>query len=89
MAVQIAQEFRRIPVGEIIIGADKQCAGMRDLSRLGKITVFCRMHIIQQPGIIPVPCRIRRTVEYSLSERGKELIPALDSIYHWAQKPDA
>ena len=24
-------------------------------------------------------------VEYSLSERGKELIPALNSIYHWAE----
>ncbi len=25
------------------------------------------------------------TVEYSLSERGKSLIPALESIYHWAE----
>ncbi len=26
------------------------------------------------------------TVEYSLSERGKTLIPALDSVYQWAEK---
>ena len=26
------------------------------------------------------------TVEYSLSERGKTLIPALDSVYRWAEQ---
>ena len=26
------------------------------------------------------------TVEYSLSERGKSLIPALDSVYRWAEQ---
>ena len=26
------------------------------------------------------------TVEYSLTERGKSLIPALESLYQWAEK---
>ena len=26
------------------------------------------------------------TVEYSLTERGKSLIPALESVYEWAEK---
>ncbi len=31
-------------------------------------------------------CTIPPTVEYSLAERGKTLIPALESVYNWAQK---
>ena len=26
------------------------------------------------------------TVEYSLTERGKSLMPALESVYHWAEE---
>ena len=39
-------------------------------------------HLIKRTQYNTIP----PTVEYSLSERGKTLIPALESIYQWADQ---
>lgn len=48
MIIQIAEKIGRVSVREIVISPYQQSAGMSDLLRLRKVSVFCRMDIIQQ-----------------------------------------
>ncbi len=71
-AMDIIGQKWKLPILWYIADADRQTLRYRELEADKLISR-------KQYSTIPP------TVEYSLTERGKTLIPALDSIYQWAE----
>ena len=87
----IGQKWK-LPILWYIADADHQTLRYRELERkvvgITPTMLTKCLRELEQDGLV---CRkqyntIPPTVEYSLGERGKTLIPALESVYQWAQE---
>ena len=74
MGVQIAKKGRRISAGEIVIGAHKKRAAVRDLFRLGKVPVLCCVNVVEDSGKLPVISGVGNAFHPSHKGKGQHLI---------------
>ena len=74
MAVQVTKELGRIPFREIVISTYQQGARVDNPFRLGEVSVFCRMDIVQKSGKLPVPGSIGGTDHPAHEREGKHFV---------------
>ncbi len=90
-AMDIIGQKWKLPILWYIADADRQTLRYRELERkVVGITATMLTKCLRELEADKLISRkqystIPPTVEYSLTERGKTLIPALDSIYQWAE----
>ena len=72
MRVQVPQEIRRVAVGKIVVCPDQKRAGVADLFRLGKISIFLCVHIIEQAGELPVISCVCRALHPAHEGKGQK-----------------
>lgn len=91
-AMEIIGQKWKLPILWYIADADRQTLRYRELERkvvgiTATMLTKC-LRELEADGLINRTQHntIPPTVEYSLSERGKSLIPALESVYQWAEK---
>ncbi|MBQ8952662.1 MAG: helix-turn-helix transcriptional regulator [Clostridia bacterium] len=90
-AMELIGQKWKLPILWYIADAEKQTLRYRELERkvvgitatmltkcLRELEADHLIHREQYPTIPP-------TVEYSLTERGKTLIPALETVYQWGE----
>ena len=77
-AMELIGQKWKLPILWYIADADNQTLRYRELER--KVVGITGFIIRTQYNTIPP------TVEYSLAERGRTLIPALESVYRWAEE---
>ncbi len=90
-AMDIIGQKWKLPILWYIADAENQTLRYRELERkvvgiTATMLTKC-LRELEADGLITRKqySTIPPTVEYSLTERGKTLIPALDSIYQWAE----
>ena len=90
-AMDIIGQKWKLPILWYIADAENQTLRYRELERkvvgiTATMLTKC-LRELEADGLINRKqySTIPPTVEYSLTERGKTLIPALDSIYQWAE----
>ena len=91
-AMEIIGQKWKLPILWYLANAENQTLRYRQLERLvvgitaTMLTKCLREleadHLISRTQYNTIP----PTVEYSLTERGKTLIPALESVYRWADQ---
>ena len=91
-AMEIIGQKWKLPILWYIADAENQTQRYRDLERkvvgitATMLTKYLREleadHLITRTQYNTIP----PTVEYALTERGKTLIPALESVYSWADQ---
>ena len=91
-AMEIIGQKWKLPILWYIADADKQTLRYRELERkvvdiTATILTKC-LRELEADGLVSRTQynTIPPTVEYSLTERGKTLIPALESVYAWADR---
>lgn len=90
-AMEIIGQKWKLPILWYIADADNQKLRYRELERkvvgiTATMLTKC-LRELETDGLISRTQynTIPPTVEYSLTERGKSLIPALESVYQWAE----
>ena len=90
-AMDIIGQKWKLPILWYIADAENQTLRYRELERkvvgiTATMLTKC-LRELETNGLITRKQynTIPPTVEYSLAERGRTLIPALESIYHWAE----
>ena len=90
-AMRIIGQKWKLPILWYISDADNQTLRYKELERkVVGITATMLTKCLRELEADGLICRkqyetIPPTVEYSLSDRGRSLIPALESIYQWAE----
>ena len=91
-AMEIIGQKWKLPILWYIADAENQTLRYRELERkvvgiTATMLTKC-LRELEQDGLISRTQynTIPPTVEYALTERGKTLIPALDSVYQWADR---
>ena len=90
-AMEIIGQKWKLPILWYIADADKQTLRYRELERkVVGITATMLTKCLRELEADGLVSRtqyntIPPTVEYALTERGKTLIPALESLYQWAE----
>ncbi len=90
-AMKLIGQKWKLPILWYIADADNQTLRYRDLERkvigiTATMLTKCLMELEQDKFITRTQYNtIPPTVEYSLAERGKTLLPALESVYKWAE----
>ena len=91
-AMELIGQKWKLPILWYIADADNQTLRYRELERkvvgiTATMLTKC-LRELEQDGFISRKqySTIPPTVEYSLAERGKTLIPALESVYQWADE---
>ena len=91
-AMRIIGQKWKLPILWYISDADNQTLRYKELERkVVGITATMLTKCLRELEADRLICRkqyetIPPTVEYSLSDRGRSLIPALESIYQWAEE---
>ena len=90
-AMQIIGQKWKLPILWYISDAENQTIRYRELERkvvgiTATMLTKC-LRELEADGLVNRKqySTIPPTVEYSLTERGKTLIPALESVYNWAE----
>ena len=90
-AMELIGQKWKLPILWYITDAENQTLRYRELERkvvgiTATMLTKC-LRELEQDGFITRTqyATIPPTVEYSLAERGKTLIPALESVYNWAE----
>jgi len=90
-AMEIIGQKWKLPILWYIADAENQTLRYRELERkvvgiTATMLTKC-LRELEADGLITRTQfnTIPPTVEYSLTERGRTLIPALESVYHWAE----
>ena len=89
-AMELIGQKWKLPILWYIADAEGQTLRFRELERkvvgiTATMLTKCLRELEKDGFIIRTQYNtIPPTVEYSLAERGKTLIPALESVYHWA-----
>ena len=89
-AMEIIGQKWKLPILWYIADAENQKLRYRELERkvVGITATMLTKDLreLENDGLISRKqySTIPPTVEYSLTEKGKTLIPALDTLYHWA-----
>ena len=90
-AMEIIGQKWKLPILWYIADAENQTLRYRELERkvvgiTATMLTKC-LRELEADGLITRTqfITIPPTVEYSLTERGKSLIPALESVYQWAE----
>lgn len=89
-AMKLVGQKWKLPILWYIADAENQTLRYRELERkvvgiTATMLTKCLRELEQDKFIIRKQySTIPPTVEYSLAERGKTLIPALESVYQWA-----
>ena len=89
--MEIIGQRWKLPILRYIADAENETLRCRELERrVVGITATMLTKCLQEvehDGLVSRPqySTIPPTVEYSLTERGKTLIPALESVYQWAE----
>ncbi len=90
-AMKLIGQKWKLPILWYIADAEKQTLRYRELERkvvgITATTLTKCLRELEQDQFITRKqySTIPPTVEYSLAERGKTLIPALESVYKWAE----
>ena len=90
-AMKLIGQKWKLPILWYIADAEKQTLRYRELERkvvgiTATMLTKCLRELEQDQFITRKQySTIPPTVEYSLAERGKTLIPALESVYKWAE----
>ncbi len=90
-AMEIIGQKWKLPILWYIADAENQTLRYRELERkvvgiTATMLTKCLRELETDQLITRTQCNtIPPTVEYALSERGKTLIPALESVYNWAE----
>ena len=91
-AMRIIGQKWKLPILWYISDADNQTLRYKELERkVVGITATMLTKCLRELEADRLICRkqyetIPPTVEYSLTERGRSLIPALESVYRWAEE---
>ena len=90
-AMEIIGQKWKLPILWYIANAENQTLRYRELERkvigiTATMLTKC-LRELEKDGLVNRKqySTIPPTVEYSLAERGKSLIPALESVYRWAE----
>ncbi len=75
VVIQVAQKLRRISISKVIIGPNQQSTGMRHFFCLRKVAVLHCMHVVQQPGELPVISCIGDTLHPAHEGKRQHLVP--------------
>jgi DNA-binding HxlR family transcriptional regulator len=91
-AMELIGQKWKLPILWYIADAENQTLRYRELERkvvgiTSTMLTKC-LRELEKDGFVRRKqySTIPPTVEYSLTERGKTLIPALESVYHWAEE---
>ena len=90
-AMNLIGQKWKLPILWYIADAENQTLRYRELERkvtgiVGTMLTKCLRELEQDQFITRTQySTIPPTVEYSLSERGRTLIPVLESLYRWAE----
>ena len=90
-AMELIGQKWKLPILWYIADAENQTLRYRELERkvtgiVGTMLTKCLRELEQDQFITRTQySTIPPTVEYSLSERGRTLIPVLESLYRWAE----
>lgn len=91
-AMELIGQKWKLPILWYIADAENQTLRYRELERkvvgiTATMLTKCLRELEKDGFIIRTQYNtIPPTVEYSLAERGKTLIPALESVYQWAEE---